>query len=86
MALGLCIAASVPSGTPWSMASLMAITAACTEGGREDGEELASHECWAFIHVSCYIKVIADVQQINNVSFCSLSCLTNIVLEPEGIV
>lgn len=31
MALGFCMAAIVPSGMPWSMASLMAITAACTE-------------------------------------------------------
>lgn len=37
MALEFCMAASVPSGTPWSMASLMAITAACTEDGRGGG-------------------------------------------------
>lgn len=43
MALGFCMAAIVPSGMPWSMASLMAITAACTEDGGEEGELLA---CW----------------------------------------
>lgn len=36
MALGFCMAATVPSGTPWSMASLMAITAACTADGGEN--------------------------------------------------
>lgn len=39
MALGFCMAAKVPSGTPWSMASLMAITAACTEDRGRCGEE-----------------------------------------------
>lgn len=53
MALGFCMAASVPSGTPWSMASLMAITAACTEERRGDGRGFytghAFHWCTTFI-------------------------------------
>jgi hypothetical protein len=35
------MAAMVPSGTPWSMASLMAITAACT-----GAEEFITRNVW----------------------------------------
>lgn len=47
MAFGFLMAARVPSGTPWSMASLMAITAACTESLQQKIMQFF----WVQIHV-----------------------------------
>ncbi len=89
MALGFCIAATVPSGTPWSIASLMAITAACTEDERQDGEELASYEFWGLLFVRfnqtmLYLIVLHLILLIYSSTFAflflSYSCLTLVPL------
>lgn len=57
MALGFCIAASVPSGTPWSMASLIAITAACTEDRRKGAVVFVLYMFFIDIYSSYSIEI-----------------------------